>query len=177
MIKANKIIERNILRKAQLYEIELKIDSNYFINKIEDSLKEKNLNYATNVKGKMTGWNAFNDDKNFLSALDKGIKEVSKIVTWGKKKSLQSAWGIKIEEGDFTARHNHSACALSGILYLNNVNQTLEFPDLGISVEPKEGSFLVFTPWLDHYTEISESAEPKYAIAFNFEDFKHKTWD
>ena len=156
MIKANKIIERNILRKAQLYEIELKIDSNYFINKIEDSLKEKNLNYATNVKGKMT---------------------VSKIVTWGKKKSLQSAWGIKIEEGDFTARHNHSACALSGILYLNNVNQTLEFPDLGISVEPKEGSFLVFTPWLDHYTEISESAEPKYAIAFNFEDFKHKTWD
>jgi hypothetical protein len=175
MIKTNKIIEKNILRKAFLHEIELQIDSNYFIQEIENSLKETNLYYATNVKGKMTAWNAFNNNDNFLKVLSEGVKHISKHINF-KGEQLESSWGLKLEKGDYTQKHNHATSILSGILYLNEVDQELVFPDIQINVQPKKGTFLLFSPWLDHYTDFNRSEESKYAIAFNFKEYKDKTW-
>lgn len=175
MIETNKIIEKHLLRKAFLYEIKLEIDSDYFINKIEEYLKETNLYYKTNVKGKMTAWQAFNNDENFRKVLDQAINYISKHIHFNKSE-LESCWGLKLEKGDYTARHNHETSVLSGVLYLNDVQQELIFPDLSINVKPKKGTFIIFTPWLDHMTEINHSDEAKYAIAFNFREFKDKTW-
>ena len=41
MIAVNKIIEKELLRKAFLYEIQLEIDDKYFIDEIEKSLAIK----------------------------------------------------------------------------------------------------------------------------------------
>jgi hypothetical protein len=175
MIKIHKIIEKDLLRKVCLYEIQLEVDDKYFINEIEDSLKKVNLYYKTNVKGTMTAWNAFCENKKFLNVLQEGVQYISKYIQFGKS-SLESAWGLKIEKGDYTERHNHATSSFSGILYLNDVDQELIFPDLNLSVKPKKGTFLIFSPWLDHMTDINKSDLVKYAIAFNFVEYKDKTW-
>lgn len=175
MIETNKIIEKKILRKAFLYEIQLEIDDKYFIDEIEKSLEKRNLYYTTNVKGKMTDWKAFCKNEKFLDVLTRAFDYITKF-TVIERVSLEDAWGLKIEKNDYTTRHNHSSSELSGILYLNNVAQELIFPDLKINVKPRKGSFLIFSPWLDHMTDINKSEEAKYAIAFNFREFKDKTW-
>ena len=175
MIKTNKIIEREIPRKVFLYEVILDIDEKYFINQIESCLKEQNLYYKTNVKGQMTSWNAFNENEKFLNVIKEGSTYIQKYKEFPRL-SLESAWGLKIEKGDYTHRHNHAECTLSGILYLNDINQDLIFPDLKISVTPQKGSFLMFSSWLDHMANINHNDFAKYAIAFNFQEHKDKTW-
>jgi len=117
----------------------------------------------------------FNNDENFRKVLDQAINYISKHIHFNKSE-LESCWGLKLEKGDYTARHNHETSVLSGVLYLNDVQQELIFPDLSINVKPKKGTFIIFTPWLDHMTEINHSDEAKYAIAFNFREFNDKTW-
>jgi hypothetical protein len=176
MIEINKIIEREVYRKAFIYEIQMDVDDKYFKEEIENCLKKKNLYYTTNVKGKMTEWDAFNKNEKFVKILTKGLKYVSQFHQIKPRVIIESAWGIKIEKGDYTEKHNHSSSELSGILYLNDVSQLLIFPDLNISVKPKKGTFLIFSPWLEHFTGLNESDVAKYAIAFNFREFKNKNW-
>lgn len=162
----NKIIQKPIERKVFLHEITLDINEQYFIDQIEKKLLEQNLNYKTNVKGKMTLWNAFVNDENFINVLDYGLKCTKEHIKY-KPVFLKNAWGIKIEKNDFTQKHNHDSALYSGILYLNDVKQELEFPDLQICIKPKKGTFVTFSAWLDHYTKINKSDVAKYAIPFN----------
>ena len=176
MIKdENKIIERDIARRAFLFEIIIEVDAESLITDINNFIKEKNLNYSTNVKGGMTDWYAFNNHEKFLNILNEGCTYLGKYANFNKA-ALKEAWGIKIEKGDYTEKHNHAASVMSGILYLNDVNQNLIFPDLRISVKPRKGTFLLFSPWLDHMTDVNKTETTKYAIPFNFEEYKHKDW-
>ena len=46
------------------------INSKYFINKIEQGIKEKNnLSYKTNLLSQMTSWRYFESDPNFIKLM------------------------------------------------------------------------------------------------------------
>ena len=169
----NKYIERYVKRYAYLHEITLDIDSEYFITQIEKKLIQDNLNYLTNVKGKMTAWRAFKNYSNFQKVCKEGLIHLKERLNFGRVE-ITNAWGIKIEKGDSTEPHDHRSALCSGILYLNNNNQTLIFPDLKLNITPKKGTFVVFSPWLTHLSHINESDEIKYAIPFNIDNAPEK---
>jgi len=174
MIKENnKYIERFVKRQAYLHEITIDINQEYFISEIEKKLIEKNLNYKTNVKGKMTAWNAFVEDKNFEKVCHQALIYLRDRLDF-KVVKLIDAWGIKIEKGDSTIAHDHRSVLASGILYLTESNQPLTFPDLNLEIFPKIGTFVLFSPWLTHFCEPSLSDKTKYAIPFNFNNLAKK---
>ena len=80
----NKYIERYVKRYAYLHEITLDIDSEYFITQIEKKLIQDNLNYLTNVKGKMTAWRAFKNDSNFQKVCKEGLIHLKERLNFGK---------------------------------------------------------------------------------------------
>ena len=41
------------------------------------------------------------------------------------------------------------------------------FPELKIEVEPKKNKLVMFSAFLDHYTNLNKQKTEKYAIAFN----------
>ena len=173
----NKYIEKEI--NIPIFFSECSIDitdtKDYFISKIEESINSKeNNNHKTNVKGKMTPWNFFANDQNFHKILDKGVEQISNFIKL-RKSYLKEAWGIKIEKGNETLFHNHAECNFSGILYLNNTELPIHFPQLNISIVPKMGTFLLFSAILNHGTNVNKSEQAKYAIPFNFREVK--TWD
>ena len=45
------------------------LDPKYLKQRIEEGVKESNLNYKTNVVGKHTEWKFFNNDKHFITLL------------------------------------------------------------------------------------------------------------
>jgi len=170
----NKHIERSILFPIFLFEVNLDI-SNFkkqLINKINEGIKKSNLNYVTNVKGNMTHWKYFNNDKLFHKVLTMGLSEIKKSFKFTDC-FLVDSWGIKINQNDYTELHNHYTAFYSGILYLNNCEQTLDFPELNITIQPKEGSFLFFSSILNHKSDKNKSLIPKYAIPFNFNEIKN----
>jgi hypothetical protein len=140
--------------------------SDYFIPLIEKGIKEENnCNYWTNVKGQMTSFDYFNEDETFKKMI---IKTISQLNLSFPNLELQEAWGIKINEGEFTQEHNHNN-AYSGIFYLNDVDAELDFPELNKSVKCQKGKFLFFTGHLYHKTKPLVKGT-KYAIPFNLQD-------
>ena len=72
-MKLIKHLQKPINKEVYLIELDLKINSNYFINKIEEGIAVSNNNYVTHVRGKMTPWNYFANDENFLSVVKTGV--------------------------------------------------------------------------------------------------------
>ena len=165
-----KIIEKKVPIYVWLYECQLdNIDTNYFIDKIENNLSNK-VSYATNVKGGMTDWKFFNKDLKFHEI----ILESQRVLKVEQKVKIMDSWGIKIENGEYTSIHNHEPAWGSGIFYLTDSNTPLYFPDLDINIETKKGTFLIWSGILNHGTERLKD-ETKYAIAFNLQPVK--IWD
>ena len=159
----NKIIQKKIEREMFLHEVTLDIDSDYFIQEIEKKLAEKNLSYRTNVEGKMTTWNAFVDNPNFIQVLKSGLDALTNHIEY-EHVYLADAWGIKIGSSMY-----------SGILYLNDVDQKLVFPELNMSITPRKGTFISFSAWLKHKADPNQG-ETKYAIPFNLNSAQHKSF-
>ena len=140
-MKIEKEIKSKIERDFFFVEGSLEnIDSDYFINKIEEGiLLENNLSYKTNVMGKVTPWFYFSKDKNFIYLVNQLIDyvEIKKITTAAY--TLLEAWGIKETFADFTQQHSHTPNYLSGVIYLNDHPQKLYFPEIrqenAISIE------------------------------------------
>lgn len=171
----SKHIERSISVPVFFFQVDLDI-SNFkkeLINEIEKGIKKKtNLNHITNVKGKMTEWKYFNNNKSFHKILSMGLSEIKKSFQFNDC-FLVDSWGIKISENDHTTLHNHYTCHYSGILYLNDCEQTVDFPELNIKIKPREGSFLFFSSILNHKSDKNRSLISKYAIPFNFNEKKY----
>jgi hypothetical protein len=150
-------------------QIKLKNANNdYFINKIKNNI-DLGLSYKTNVHGKMTKWKAFNEDKNFLELLNL-INRNYKLDLFNKME-LQDAWGIMMEPNDETVLHNHGGNMASGIIYLNDCNNKVLFPQIDTEVIIEKNTCLIFSGLLDHCaTPILEGT--KFAIAFNLKDVK-----
>ena len=59
----SKELNKKVERDYFFIKGQLDIDCNYFIEKIKQGVEEKgNMSYKTNLKGKMTSWNFFNNN-------------------------------------------------------------------------------------------------------------------
>ena len=168
-MKIIKDIQKKVEKPCFFIECEVKTPHlNYFINGIEKGIEsEHNRNYKTNVKGKMTSWYWFAKDSNFIDIVQEGIDYLDEHGPSLPPYLLKEAWGIKTGFRDKTNRHSHVAAVVSGVYYLNDNDQTLYFPELKIEVEPKKNKLVMFSAFLDHYTNLNKQKTEKYAIAFN----------
>lgn len=150
----------------KFFELQLKdeiVDNSYFINKIKEGCElNTNMNFVTNVKGKMTDWTYFREDVKFIDVL----KKVLLFSPLDHKLELVEAWGIKMDPGHFTKMHAHSENHFSGILYLNDADNKIFFPQINLEIQPKKNTVLIFSGILNHYTNSVEK-NTKYAIPFN----------
>lgn len=148
------------------------INVNYFINKIEQGIKQEDaMNAKTNVKGYMTSYTFFSEDVEFFKIVYPIMDYLEKNIPNNKKYYLRDCWGIKETFGHFTQPHNHRQSLWSGVIYLSNVDQTLIFKDIDEEVEAKIGNFAFFSAFLNHETNNRVFKDQiKYGIAFNFDE-------
>ena len=165
-------ISKSIKGKAKIdYELiygVVDIDTQYFINKINEGIKQNNNeNFKTNVRGYMTSWDYFLKDDNFLKAVFPLFDHLDELKL--KDYHLNSAWGLKESFSHHTVEHDHRPYYLSGIIYLNDHDQKLSFTEIKKEFKPKLNSFIVFSSFLKHKTPRNVSPVDKYAISFNID--------
>jgi|TARA_Y100001937_G_scaffold83871_1_gene113486 hypothetical protein len=174
-MKIIKDIQKPIKKDCFFIECEIKnLHNNYFIKGIEQGINaESNRNYKTNVKGKMTSWFWFAKDPKFIDIVQTGIDYLDEHGPSLPPYFLKEAWGIKTGFRDKTVRHSHGAAVVSGVYYLNDNDQILYFPQLDLEIKPEKNKLIMFSAFLDHYTNLNKQKTEKYAIAFNlFEEKK-----
>ncbi len=179
-IEIRKQIEKRILKEIFLVELELDINAykDKLIEEINNSVESnRNNNFQTNVKGKMTPWGYFIENEYFVKIIKTVFEKISDMkITPNLSVMVTDAWGIKIEGQEHTKEHAHETVFMSGVIYLSNTNQILNFPELNIDIHPKVGSVVLFSGFLKHGTKNYVFREPKYAIAFNIckSNFSHQ---
>ena len=167
MIKLNKCIKSKVLKSFFYLEGNIKINSQYFIEKIKQGCsQEDNLNGQTNIKGKQTSWKYFNNDPAFLNAIDEIITCLDKNVDLPSYE-LKDSWGFSLGYRGKTEEHNHIPHLWSGALYLNSHNQTLDFNEIKRKVKPEPGNFVLFSAFLKHKCNQNRSKNVKWGISFN----------
>jgi hypothetical protein len=145
----------------------LKKDIDIYIN-------EKNINYKTNVRGKMTDFNAFNYNKNFLNFCDLIQHNIKKIITIDSK--LINSWGTILNGCDYTQAHTHTdTTSFSGILYLTEEGPGTYFEELNLTIKETIGKYVLFHPLLKHEVKPYVYTNKRYTIAFNFNEIK--SWE
>ena len=127
-MEIQKEIRSKIERDYFFIEGILDLDVEYFINKIEEGIKDSSLNHKTNVNGKMTSWSYFLEDKNFFSVLLKIIDCIEELKLVSHKFRIRDAWGLKEGFGEHTQQHDHLPALISGIIYLRIVHFSKIFP-------------------------------------------------
>jgi len=149
------------------------INCEYFINKINKVTPTKdNLNYKTNIIGKMTNWTYFTKDEEFkkLFIQLRDYVDLNGIFS-NRYYKLKDAWGYVIDKKEYTKFHDHVPNVWSGAVYLNDHSQVLDFPQIDISVKPKKGRFILFSSFLNHGCKINNTNKLKYGLSFNCEDY------
>ncbi len=148
-----------------------KIDSNYFIEKINEGIKlYDNQSHKTNISGFMTAWNFFDKD----IELDKLLWPILDVVDSDIQKQryfVRESWGFKLGMGNYTSQHNHTKDNIfaSGVIYLNEHEQLLEFKDIGKKIKPEVGTVALFSSFLNHGCIRNTCEKEKYGISFNLE--------
>ena len=164
-----KHIEKKVLHDYFFISGIVDIDSTYFIEKINQGVSnEDNFNYKTLIKDKMTSWEFFNKDQNFLNILTRFIDTVDKNINMGNY-SLKSSWGFSVGYGGQTDFHKHIPSVWSGVIYLNDHDQILDFPEIEQKIKPTKGKFVLFSSFLRHGCIRHRSENPKYGISFNMD--------
>jgi hypothetical protein len=115
----------------------------------------------------MTSYNFFNNDLEFLKLLwplyDMLEKEIPRLPGF----VLTDSWGIRNDLGSYTKPHTHEGNIFSGVIYLNDHNQVLNFTQINETLKPSIGSFAIFSSFLKHSCTRSLDIRPKYALSFN----------
>ena len=163
-------LERKILRNYFFIVGTIKdINAKYFINKInKEILKDNAKSFTTNVQGKMTYCNSFLNDPEFTKLFIRfrdyiDLNQLFKDCRY----LLSDAWGYVLKENNYTIEHDHLPHVWSGAVYLNDHPQTLDFPEINISVKPKKGRFVLFSSFLRHGCKTNETNKAKYGLSFN----------
>ena len=166
-MKIKKIIKDKVKLDYLFIEGFLDIDSKYFIKEIDKAIQEQdNNNFKTNVQGFMTSWDYFNNNKKFLKSIYPLFDYLDSLDNI-KPYELRSSWGLKEDFSHFTQPHDHLPNYLSAIIYLNNHQQMLIFPELQKTFKPKKNSFILFSSFLNHRTDRNLLDKNKYAISIN----------
>ena len=143
------------------------INSEYFIEKIKKGCSDKDaLNYQTNILGGHTSWKYFVEDLEFNRILFKLMDYLDSNVHLSPYK-IEECWGFQCHLGSRTRNHNHSPHIVSGVIYLNQHPQTLQFTEINQTVKPEVGSFAIFSSFLNHGCNRNHSDTIKYGISFN----------
>lgn len=166
----SKELNKRIERDYFFIQGKINIDCNYFIKKIKQGVEEKeNMSYRTNVKGKMTSFNYFNNNLNLIKELKKFIIYIDKNYSLPAYNLIDS-WGFINSPGEKTDFHTHSGSLFSGVIYLNNCKQPLLFKEIDQKVIPKRGAFCLFSSWLSHGCEVNNTNNSKFGISFNMNE-------
>jgi hypothetical protein len=168
----NKKIKNKITRDYFFYSGNFNnINSKYFIDKINKGIKEKtNLNRQTNLKSEMTSWNFFNNDLEFYNLLWPIFDFIDEELNpFENRYYLFESWGFKSSLGDYTIKHDHDSnnTFVSGVIYLNEHSQLLEFPQIKQTIKPDKGNFGIFSQFLEHKCKRNLHKKEKYGISFN----------
>lgn len=167
-MKINEEIHSKLFVNYTFLSGKINIDSKYFIEKIEEGiLADNNTNFKTSVNGYMTHWNFFSNDKFFLDFLYPILDKIDSFPGDVPSYYLDEAWGIKEDIGHRTSQHTHMPCYLSGVLYLNNHSQLLNFPEINKFIKPEPGKFAIFSSFLKHKADRNLTNKCKYGISFN----------
>ena len=165
-----KHIEKKVLKDYFFISGTVDVDSKYFIEKIKQGVSSNNnFNYKTHIRDKMTSWDFFNQDKNFLKILTGFIDIVDKNIVDLPNYSLQNSWGFSIGNGGQTNFHKHEPSVWSGALYLNDHDQILDFPEIEQKIKPSQGKFVLFSSFLRHGCIRHRNESTKYGISFNMD--------
>ena len=166
-MKIHKHLDKKVSVEYFFIKGQIEINSDYFIKKIQEGFKDRNnMSLKTNVNDEMTPFCYFNNDPEFLKITNKFIDYIDGEYNFSTYQ-LKDSWGFKIGYRRWTSEHDHGGNILSGIIYLNSHSQTLDFNQINEKVEPEKGSFALFSPFLKHKCEKSNSIEPKWGLSFN----------
>tara|TARA_R100000329_G_C7520214_1_gene183417 strand:+ start:87 stop:599 length:513 start_codon:yes stop_codon:yes gene_type:complete len=165
-----KFFERKVLRQYFFIQGNVEIDFEYFFKKINEGLKDpKNQTFKTNIQGQMTPWEHFCKDEQFIKLLHKFIDLIDENIKLPSY-NLRDSWGFCVNKGGFTKFHSHGNNVWSGVLYLNEHDQTLDFPEINQKVKPEKGKFVLFSSFLNHGCKIHRCENSKLGISFNMQE-------
>jgi len=169
-MQITKHLEKKLLKDYFLIEGKLQVNSKYFIDRINKGVTEEgNLSHRTNLTDKMTSFNFFNQDIYFIELMRELIDWVDCNIKM-KNYKLHESWGFCSNKGSKTISHDHSQSLWSGVIFLNDHSQTLDFDEIKESIRPLEGKFVIFSSFLNHGCERSIENYAKYGISFNFNE-------
>lgn len=83
------------------------------------------------------------------------------------KRVVSNIWGISYEDNTGCKLHDHKGNKLSAIYYMRIGEDAgaLVFPEIGVTIQPKENQFVEFSPHLLHGVEPSHG---RVCLAMNF---------
>jgi hypothetical protein len=165
-MKIKTLVKSKIEQDYLFVESIIETDVEYLKKKI-DMLVSNSNNPIGSIRGLSTDWKAFCDDEIFLRSLFPLFDYLENKIK-AKPFMLTEAWGLKEGLGGFTAAHDHFPAYLSGVLYLSDHEQLLNFPEIDRQVQPAAGKLVLFSGFLKHYCDRITENKFKYAISFNF---------
>tara|TARA_R100000951_G_scaffold87828_2_gene75789 strand:- start:145 stop:762 length:618 start_codon:yes stop_codon:yes gene_type:complete len=147
-----------------------------FILDIKNNI-DLNMNNFTNVKGGMTEWHHFLDNKNFKNLINHIINKhqltnPELFQYFLEKHIVSNAWGNEIKKGDSLNYHVHPC--VHGILYLTK-GSNLILPELNLKINPEPGDYYIFPPEILHGFDSHQGDNNRYSLVFNIEDAHQDT--
>ena len=145
-------------------------------NKIAQKTNKSNeLDYKTNVKGKMTDWTELLKDEDFKKIHISIAENLYNVINLRNpcanqkiKIGYEDSWGMKHDEGDHTVDHIHNFCNFSGSFYFEVPTATLMwFEDYQQDLELKDNMLVLFPALCKHRVSMHKGQKPRYSMAFN----------
>ena len=148
-------------------------------NKIRSNIDDK-ISYETNVKGRMTHWDAFKHDDDFKELISEFFNKCSYYDIFHGSKSkdglfhflINNAWGNILKKGEKVNRHHHLGVDYASVLYFDNHSPL--YTDAG-KIKTERGLIVTIPSYLFHWIEPLDKDIERYVIAWNW-SFTKK-WD
>jgi hypothetical protein len=145
----------NLNKKIEIYSSYIKDKSllRHFKNKIKKDVGGNN--YNTNVKGQMSLFDSFIDDKKFNDFINREFLREMLYITGIHPEAfdnfqlvIHNAWGNILNKNDYVKAHEHGACQYSTCLYFSKGESfKTEIGDFEI----EEGLLLTVPGYLAHW--------------------------
>ena len=158
-----------------LFLLEYQFKDLSFVDILKKEIDNKvgELDYKTNVRGRMTKFDAFVDNPILLKLLGECI-HVTNVLSI-KTSKITEAWGNILKKGEHVDSHTHDPAIISGVLYLTEGGPGTHFPEFNKTVEEKIGKMVFFSGMATHNVLPTKLNKDRYTLAFNF--YEIKPWE